>query len=776
MRGVHLSWKLAAVGLLSGGPALAQSTPDTGAADAHFPQANFPQIIVTAEKRTQRALDIPISISVVSAADLERSGARDFDDLLLSIPGVSYSATESGLSRYSIRGISTAASSPTVGIYLDDVSLLTIGTSFSGAADPMLIDLDRIEVLKGPQGTLYGGSAMGGAIKYVTRRPELDHFDVSASAGIAAVDHGGISYNAESFANLPLLSGTLALRLGGAYRFDAGFVDNVFNGGVQVWPRSATSPPAPYEPVTYPSQSTFARDNYNQRNTTTGRISALYEPDASLTVSPTATVQRSDHGNPDEFFTNLPGVEDSNRFRQPTRDDLGVFSLEVTKSLGAVSLTSLTGYVDRMLELDRDFSLFIAELAPPLLANDSYNISVTTSRTLSQELRLASVDPRSALEWIVGAFYSHQRDDFNQLIHTFGAGDFYGSGTDIIYAGDQLTHTSQTAVFGDVTYTLAPHWDFSAGVRWFDIRQRIDAVFDGVFNGGHTEVDGKKSTNVGATPKVSISFEPDDQHMLYTSASKGFRPGGPNRFDTNSPLCAPDLARLGLIRAPSDYEPDSLWTYELGSKNEFADSRAVLDAAVFHTDWKHIQQQVTLMSCAFPFIGNVGAATVKGAELSAQSGVGPRTTVGGGVTYTQSRITESAAGVPAQVGQELLDTPRWMANAHLEYRFAQTAGWTGSVRGEYQYHGANLRQFESLAAVTYADGTLGQIPDATQVQAAYHVVNANVEFASGPTRWRVYVDNLTDAAPYLDFRRAPGFSAATTLRPRTVGVNVSTMF
>lgn len=733
-----------------------------------------PEVIVTAEKRDQRAADIPISINVVTAADIETRGARDFLDVLLSIPGVSYSATESGLTRYSIRGVSTSAASPTVGIYLDDISLLTIGTSFSGAADPMLVDLDRIEVLKGPQGTLYGGSAMGGAIKYVTRRPELDRFEVTANAGIASVEHGGLSYNAASFANFPLLSGVLALRFGAGYRFDAGYVDNVANGEVQVWPRGATAPPAPYQPVTYPSQSSFVRDNYNQRNTTTGRISLLYSPEGSLRVTPTATVQRSDHGNPDEFFTNLPGFEDSNRFRQPTRDDLGVFSLEVTKSLGRVELTSLSGYLDRRLELDRDFSLFIAELAPPLLPNDSYNVSVTSTGTISQELRVASVDPHGRLKWTLGAFYSHQHDDFNQLIHTFGAGDYYGTGTDIVYTGDQLTHTSQVALFGDMTYMLARHWDLSAGVRWFNIRQRIDAVFEGVFNGGHTEVDGKHSTDAGVTPKVALSFQPDERHLLYTSATRGFRPGGPNRFDINSPLCAPDLERLGLTRAPGDYDPDSLWTYELGSKNQFP--AVVLEAAVFYTDWKNIQQQVTLMSCAFPFTGNVGAATVKGVELSAQSQVIARTSVGGNVTYTRSRITQSAPGVSAQVGQELLDTPRWMANAHVQLRFLQTAGWNGSVRGEYQYHGSNLRQFEPLAAVSYADGTLGQIPDATQVQAAYHVVNASVDLGSGFTHYHLYVDNLMDAAPYLDFRRAPGFSAATTLRPRTVGFGVSTVF
>ena len=728
--------------------------------------AQIPEVIVTAEKRDQRPQDIPISLNVVSAADIERQGARDFRDVLLSIPGVSYSATEAGLTRYSIRGISTAAASPTVGIYLDDVSLVTVGTSFSGAADPMLVDLDRIEVLKGPQGTLYGGSAMGGAIKYVTRRPDLDHFDVSAGAGIASVEHGGITYNIESFVNLPLLRGELALRIGAAHRFDAGYVDNVANGLVQVWPRSATSPPAFYEPVTYPSQSHFVRDNYNGRNTTTGRIVTLYRPSESLTATLTATVQRSDHADPDEFFTNLPPFQNSNRAPQPTRDDLGVFSLELTQSLGAVQLTSLTGYLDRTLELDRDFSLFIALLTPALLPEYSYNVSVTKTGTISQELRLTSADPKAAVKWTVGAFFSRQHDNFSQLIHTEGAVD--------LYSGEQLTHTSQVAFFGDVTYTFARYWSSSAGVRWFDIRQRIDAVFDGVYNGGHTEVDGRRSTDRGATPKVSISFEPDDRHMLYTSASKGFRPGGPNRFDINSPLCEPDLQRLGLTRAPSDYRPDSLWTYELGSKNQFA--AAQLDAAVFYTDWQRIQQQVTLMSCAFPFTGNVGAATVKGAELSAQSQVGMRTLVGGSVSYTRSRITQSLPGVSAQLGQELLDTPRWMANGYLQYRFLQAAGWTGSVRGEYQYHGANLRQFESLANVTNADGTSSQIADATQIQAAYHVANANVELSRGSTRCRLYVDNLSDAAPYLDFRRAPGFSAATTLRPRTIGVNVSTAF
>jgi len=301
-------------------------------------------------------------------------------------------------------------------------------------------------------------------------------------------------------------------------------------------------------------------------------------------------------------------------------------------------------------------------------------------------------------------------------------------------------------------------------------------VSDGVLNGGHSEVDDKRSTDVGVTPKYALAYRPIDGHLLYASASRGFRAGGPNQYDITSSLCEPSLQQLGLNRVPATYHPDSLWTYEFGNKNELSDRRTVINAAIYYTDWKKIQQQVTLTSCGFPFIGNVGAATVRGAELSVESAIGDRFTLGGAVSYTATRITETGVGLPAQIGQQLLDTPKWMGNGYGEYHFFKTGTWVGSFRGEYQYHGANLRQFQSLALVTYPNGTMGSISDATQIQAGYHVINTSLNFGHGPTQYRLYIDNLTDAAPYLDFRRPPGFSAADTLRPRTIGVGVKSTF
>ncbi|HLZ10038.1 MAG TPA: TonB-dependent receptor, partial [Chloroflexota bacterium] len=249
-------------------------------------------------------------------------------------------------------------------------------------------------------------------------------------------------------------------------------------------------------------------------------------------------------------------------------------------------------------------------------------------------------------------------------------------------------------------------------------------------------------------------------------------PGGPNQYDTTSPLCGADLEHLGLNRIPASYQPDSLWSYELGSKNEFLEPHSLINVAAFHTDWRRIQQQVTLPTCAFPFTGNVGAARIDGVELSAQSQLASHVVLGGSVTYVNSRITQSGPGVPAQVGQPLLDTPRLSGHLRARYEMALSDRLRGSAEIMFEYHGANLRQFSPLAPVTYSNGVSGEIPDVTQVQRAYHVTNVGFEVHRNVMHYRVYVDNLLDAAPYLDFRRPAGFSAADTLRPRTLGFGV----
>src|SRR5690606_13144014 len=397
-----------------------------------------------------------------------------------SVPGVSFAGTEPGQSRYAIRGVSTEASSPTVGVYLDDISLVSISTAFAGAIDPAFFDFERVEVLKGPQGTLYGGSAMGGAIKYVSRLPVIDETSFSAAGGFATTRGGDLSYEAEGVANIPLVAEQLALRGGVSYRRIGGYVDNVPDADTEVWTRSTTLPPAPLEPTRYSTLSTYGRKDSNARDLLALRLSAKYTPNDTLTIVPAVFHQKSEKDNTDSFFTNLPRFQSSYRFAEPTKDEVGVYSLTVTKDFGGATLTSITAYVDREVNWDRDYSMFIGMLAPPFFPYDSYNTSDTTTETFTQELRLSGVGVGGRLQWVGGLYYSDQDDRLLQVVSTIGAGVPFDLGTDVTYFGDQRTDSKQLAAFGEITYEILPSLDLTLGLRYFDAEQTVNGVFDGL--------------------------------------------------------------------------------------------------------------------------------------------------------------------------------------------------------------------------------------------------------------------------------------------------------
>lgn len=734
------------------------------------------EIVVTAQKRQQKLSDVPMSVSAVSGDAIDQ-GPRDVQELLRSVPGVSFSGTEPGQAHYTIRGISTGAASPTTGIYLDDVSLVSINTSFAGAIDPPLFDLERIEVLKGPQGTLYGGSAMGGAIKYVSRAPVLDAASVTVGAELATTQKGAISYEGQSIVNLPIVANRFGVRLGVTYRDDGGYVDYVPNAAGVFLNHGTTSPPDPFVPTPFLSGSTLSLKDANERKNFAARVAGRWLATDSLTISPTVTIQRSNKENPDSYWGNLPNFQASFRSRQPTHDDVEIYSLNATQDFGGMSLTSLTAYTSRKITWARDYTFFVAGLVPPLLASDSPNESDTMTYTFSQEVRLASSDPTAATKWTVGAYYAQQADELYQVVTTTDAGSFFETGTDTVYEGDQRSKSQQYAAFADVTHTLGEHWDLNAGVRWFEVQQTLNGVFDGVFNGGHSEIVDKRATNAGFNPKVAVSYRAAPGHLLYASASKGFRPGGPNRFDTASPLCAPDFERLGITKAPNSFGPDSLWTYEVGSKNVAAGGWLNANGALFYTDWKKIQQQVDLPTCGFGFVANVGAAKVKGIELSLEAALATGLKAGGNVTYMDAKITETSLGVSASVGQSMLDTPKWMGNVFAEYRIPGLESLAGTVRAEYKYRGSSLRSFDTLTTVTNADGSLSRIPDPSQIADQYKVLN--LDFSINLARWQahLYVNNLTNSAPVLDDQsRVYLTSIQATLRPRTIGIGARTTF
>ena len=755
---------------------IASTFPLQASAEEGAAVNNLEEIVVTAQKREQKLQDVPMAVTAVSGAQLEQQGITQFQDLLRSVPGVSFAGTEPGQSRYAIRGVSTEASSPTVGVYLDDISLVSISTGFAGAIDPAFFDMERVEVLKGPQGTLYGGSAMGGAIKYVSRQPVIDETSFTTGAGLSTTRGGDLSYEAEGVANIPLVAEKLALRGGVSYRRTGGYVDNVPNADTEVWTRSTTLPPAAIQPTRYSTLSTFNDEATNDRDLLAVRLSAKFTPNDSLSVVPAVFYQKSDKNGTDAYFTNLPEFEASYRFAQPTKDEAGIYSLTISNDFGGATLTSISAFVDREVNWDRDYSLFIGNLAAPFFPFDSYNTSDTTTETFTQELRLSGDAFSGRLQWVGGVYYADQEDRLLQVVTTIGAGEPFGLGTDVTYFGDQRTDSKQYAAFGEVTYEIVPSVDLTLGLRYFEAEQTVNGDFDGLFNGGASTVDNKESKEDGFTPKVSVTWRATDDNLLYTTASKGFRQGGPNRFNTNSPLCAPDFERLGINRVPDSFRPDTLWTYEVGSKNQVLDRRATVNAAVYYTDWSKIQQQVNLPTCGFQFIGNVGAAEIKGAELAVEAAITDALTLGGTASYTDAEITESSPGVSAQVGQSVLDTPEWMGNVYGDFKFQLSQTMDATLRAEYQYRGSSLRQFDTTMLVSYPDGSALNVANVTQIQDSYDIVNLNFTVFRDNWQYRLFINNLLDEAPYLDYGRTSGESSATTLRPRTIGVGARVNF
>ncbi|SLK10161.1 TonB-dependent receptor [Novosphingobium mathurense] len=731
-------------------------------------------IVVTARKTSERLQDVPISVNAVSADQLRDRGAVDVKDVLRVVPGFSFSGVERGLGNYNIRGVSTVASSPTVGIYLDDISLVTIATTFSGAFDPVFFDVERLEVLKGPQGTLYGGSSMGGAIKYVSAKPDLTRIGGSTAAGLAFTAHGDPSYTAEGVINLPIVEDHLAIRGGLFYRHDGGYIDNVAGLDVQNSNYSSAASPD-YVPLAQPSLSTRDKDDQNSANTYVGRLSLLWQPDPSWSITPALFYQDYRLRNPSQFFVNTPDLTSSYRLAQPTKDQAGIYSINVEKELPGVRLTSLTAYFDRKLRYERDYSFFIGGLVPPLFALDSYNLSLSRTKTFSQELRIASdTGPGARFTWVAGLFYSHQKDNLYQIVTTPGATPVIGTETG--YLGDTTTVTDQYAAFGEANYEVIDGLTLTAGVRLFQIKQELDLLGDGPFNGGLTVVEDRRSNEKGVNPKLGVSYEVDRDHLVYASAAKGFRPGGPNRFKINEELCSADLSRLGLSSAPDAFESDNLWSYELGTKNQFAGNKVMLNGALFYTDWKKIQQQINLTNCGFAFTGNAGSAEIKGAEIEARFNLSDAFHVGGTATYTDAKIVSAAPGTAAQDGDTVQAVPKWMLSAYAAETLPVADRWELQLRAEYQYQGRARRQFGQVQAVTFSDGVAGTVPNLAEFRESYQVVNAFASLGDGDTTVRLYVNNLFDVSPFIDTDLGAGSDRSTTIRPRTVGVEVRRQF
>jgi len=753
----------------------------TGAVWAQLatPSQELQEIVVTAEKRESTVQKTPISITAISGADLQAAGLSDFTSVAQQVPGVSFKTSGPGQTEFEMRGLtSTGGESPTVGFYLDDAVLTPAAMAQNGKTviDPSLFDLNRVEVLRGPQGTLYGAGSMGGTIKLVTNQPDPHAFGVNAEViGSGTTGSGGFNHTENVMLNIPLMQDVVALRLVGTDKYIDGWIDRKV---VSPFPVEVNNSTARGDVAGAPVAQDIRHSNTEKLQA--GRATVLIQPTDRLSVTVGFMHQSLTQNGPNTI--DGPPLNEVHYqpfdVAEPFEDKFNLYSLTGKFNFDSFQLVSASAYWDRQQNQTQDISEAMQDyigafFGPPAAWPFSSTGTVTESgntwfgfgagtiteddytRQFSEELRLASTgsDP---LQWLIGAYYSsfgatsHVYSFYPATTYGFN-GDF---GTTNLADNHRKVDIDQYAAFGELSYMLPSHIKASLGARYYQYHSNSVTSVSGVSANGTSNPLLGLAQNSGVTPKLDLAYIPDDNTTVYATASKGFRPGGPN-----SPIPVPPCPSA----APTQFGPDSVWNYELGEKLRFFESRLSINGAIYYEDWTGVQQQVA-PKCGFKFTANAGKAKVYGAELEVAVVLVPGFVLAQNVGYTHATnsTTLPAAGVVA--GQRLLDVPEVTANTTLSYKqpFGNGMNLVGRLTNSY---------VDSIQDITYARNTLP----------SYDLVGFRLGVET--VRWSafLFVDNLTNKEALLSDTGALSanvsiFNRIATNQPRTIGADLNFKF
>jgi iron complex outermembrane recepter protein len=773
--------------------ARAQQAPAPAEAASAARPATLEQVVITAQKRKEDVRKVPLSVSVVSGEALQEGHVNDITDLTRSVPNLSFSSQAgAGLSTLEIRGVSSQAGSATVSIYLDDVSLTTRNLYSQGTAEPRFFDLDRVEVLRGPQGTLYGASSLGGTIKFISNQPDAKAFSSNVYTEASRTSHGGTNYLAQAVLNLPLVAGNTALRLGVQTGHDSGYIDQVSPTTLGTLEKGING--ARWEVLKLALKTEFAPG-------WTATPALFYQRYKSDDID-AAYLAVGGYQLPSGATPPLALFQTSKPVREPATDKLAVPSLTLAGDLGIADFTGvLSGYTRRFNRIQDGTSINVpyiaSQVTDPALGAVVAGLpsAVQLENKIDQtslELRVASKDydpSRSPLTWIGGAYFVQTQTDVVDNEPIFGINRaFTSAGADIndpnqlggsfagAFANDSSYYSArhykdkQASLFGELTYNLGKDLRATAGVRVLRASQHFTREGDLYYAGGPTtaEID---SSGRAVTPRVAVSWDLTPEATVYANAAKGFRLGGANRPVPLTPLVTSDLRALGLPDTPAaTFGSDSLWSYEAGAKMRLLDNRLSVNVSAFHIDWKDIQQDIVLPNAGFDFETNAGRAKVDGVELEARWRATDGLTLSAGAGWTRAVFAEDvpalgvdAAGNPnVRSGDRVQGVPKYSARLGFEYRFVPTAIGAAFVRGSGQWTGSSQGTFVKTS--TDFD------------RPSYVTADASAGLTFERWEFTVFAKNLTNNRRVIQQPQIQGVSEAYYLRPRTIGATAAYQF
>ncbi|WP_426687599.1 TonB-dependent receptor [Rhodanobacter ginsengiterrae] len=719
----------------AGGQARQKAAPNT---------TDLSTVVVTANKRSERLQDVPMAVSALSGDQLERQSALSFADYATQIPGLNTVALSPGQTQLVLRGITSGANTPnaTVGTYIDDTpygssTVYAAGSVLTPDIDPD--DVERIEVLRGPQGTLYGANTLGGLLKFVTTPPDSTRFAGRLQAGASSVAGGGDGFDTHGMINLPLVQDKLALRVNAYSRHDAGYVDNVATGEKDV----------------------------NDAKVRGGRAQLLWTPSDRFSLRLSALAQNltgdalANNGVDVDPLGLQPIHGDLKQSRAPGTGQFDVryrlYDASINADFGWSKLVSSTSYGTLDRGYNGDVTAAYGPILGPALGLTDAGFSIRNPMSLgkfTQELRLQSREDQT-LEWRVGVFYTREHTHNVQDVLLFDA----NAGTPIDFPLT-LGHIAvgpavftEWAGYGDVTWHATDRFSILLGARYSSDKTTFTQTGTGILVGDSNFT--IKGSDSPTTFLFNPSFKFSENLMAYGRVASGFRPGGPN---------------VGVppgLGAPVTFGPDKLVSYELGLKSTLLDRHMTFDLATFYIDWSKIQ--LTSFAGGFSFLGNGGKAQSQGFEGSWQYAAAPGLMLTANTTWTDAQLSEDTpAGLYGYKGDRLPSVPKWNANFGIDYDFPLADGWSAFVGGSYRYVGSRLSDFSTAPGPRYT-------------MPSYSGVDLRAGVNHGAWTFKAYVKNLgdkrglTSIGPETTDPTASPF-AATYVTPRTVGLSATVNF
>jgi outer membrane receptor protein involved in Fe transport len=808
-------WAALGVSALQNTAALA----DNAAAEASSEVGPLQEIVVTATRHEENLSKIPVSVTALTQDAMDVRGIKDIIDVARFTPGINID--NSGTNNISIRGIASTGGAGTTGIYLDDTPIQMRALAFNpDEALPKSFDIDRVEILRGPQGTLFGAGSEGGTVRYITTQPSLTQSSFYSRDEVSYTEGGTPSYEAGIAAGGPLVDGTLGARITVWYRRDGGYIDRI-------------DPEPPFE---------TDQKNANYDQTMLLRLAAVWAVSDQVKVTPSIYYQDR-YRNDVESYWPLYSNPGSDRYvsADPTQrsapDHFILPALKIEGDLGAARLISNTSYYHRKEETGYDGTLYnlgfyqtqptlpgatavfpLSSFLPgvfPLLDGSGLHLppgatnyrspaSVDNAQSnFAQEIRLQSADSNSQFIWTTGLFFGLNHQSYLEQIHDPLLNELSIAATGLPYqdffvdpTGAPVTYDprfpndsyflqtfsedKQLAWFGEGTYSFTDQFKATVGARYSMTKFSFRTLTGGpqlflapLSNSGDKNED-------SFTPKASFSYQMDPRNLFYLTYAKGFRPGGANN-PVPQAACSTDFANFGIKASPATFNSDSVDSFEVGAKNNF-DNRVKIASSIYYIRWNNIQQTVVPPICQISFITNLGQAVAKGADIQGEIALTDTFTMELSAGYTDARYTEASRLSPQEaqpivangdaiVGQSGQPAPPVTASIGLEYKFTVLTR-DAFIRVDDEYE----------SRPKWAGAT--QDPTSLQYDAAdYFLPSTNFASARGGMsfgNWKVeaFVDNLTDTHTVTNYEwsidsQVPGVSRLErdfTFRPRTFGL------